>query len=242
METSYNITLIILSYITAFLGSFMSLKTFRDALLEPKESRGGLIFLASMCLGGVGIWSMHFIGMLALTVHGTEMDFNWGLTAVSFAVGVLVVYLGLSIISQGTFTVTKLIGSGFIVGLGVVGMHYTGMLALLMQADTQWNWGIIATSIGIAVAAAIVALWLAIHVKNSWQTLLSAMVMAVAVCGMHYTGMAAADFVHNPLLPDVPTMSLGTTILTIIILAVDAVVVLLALIITMGNANKRLQF
>jgi NO-binding membrane sensor protein with MHYT domain len=242
METSYSIFLVIMSFIVATFGSLLALITTRDGLLESEDKRGGLIFLASLCLGGVGIWSMHFIGMLAMTVQGMVMDFNWGLTAFSFIVGVLVVYIGLFIMNKGVFSIVKLIAAGVIVGLGVAAMHYTGMLAMEMQAEIQWNWGLVGASIGIAVTAAIVALWLAVHVKHMWQILLSAIVMGIAVCGMHYTGMFAASFIHNPALPEISQMTASTNVLTLIIMIVDFVVLLLATILAMGKANSRKGF
>uniref|UniRef100_UPI000B360804 MHYT domain-containing protein n=1 Tax=Crenothrix polyspora TaxID=360316 RepID=UPI000B360804 len=185
---SYNITLVILSFIVAVIGSFMALIATRDALLRPADSRRGLIILASLCLGGVAIWSMHFIGMLAFDMNGMDMSYNGWFTALSFYVGVGVVYVGLTLMTTGEFEVSKLIMAGVLVGFGVAGMHYSGMLSMQVQADAHWNWGLVIVSIGIAVTAAIVALWLAVHVKHLWQIFISAVVMGIAVCGMHYTG------------------------------------------------------
>jgi NO-binding membrane sensor protein with MHYT domain len=239
METNYNVTLVVISYIVASLGSLMALISTRNALMRSNGNRGTLVFLASLCLGGVGIWSMHFIGMLALTVHGTEINYNWPLTALSFVVGVVVVYIGLLIMTQGIFNYFKLVAAGIIVGLGVAAMHYTGMLAMHVQADIQWDWNIIYISIAIAVTAAIVALWLLVHVKMMWQMVACALVMGVAVCGMHYTGMAAACYMSNTALPSVAPMSLGATIFTLTIVAVDFIVVLIATVTATVEGNKR---
>ncbi|TXH64926.1 MAG: hypothetical protein E6Q88_14785 [Lysobacteraceae bacterium] len=82
-------------------------------------------------------------------------------------------------------------------GLGVTGMHYSGMAAMLMPADIHYDTTIVAVSALIAVVASIAALWLAFHMRGWLQMLGSALVMGVAVCGMHYTGMYAASFVPN---------------------------------------------
>jgi NO-binding membrane sensor protein with MHYT domain len=236
---NFNLTLVFISYLVAVIGSLMALIIIRDAFMRESDSRRGLVMIAAMCLGGVAIWSMHFIGMLAYNMHGMAMDYNWWLTALSFIVGVGVVFLGLTIMTIGEFGFIKLILAGFLVGLGVAAMHYTGMLSMQMQADAKWDWTLIGTSLVIAVVASIVALWLAVHVKQLWQIIASALVMGVAVCGMHYTGMAAVEFVHDAELPVVEPMALTSTIFTLIIISMDAVIIVLAMAMAMGEANKR---
>jgi NO-binding membrane sensor protein with MHYT domain len=95
---------------------------------------------------------------------------------------------------------------GTMVGLGIATMHYTGMLAMEMQANVQWDWTTIIIPIVIAIVASIVALWLAVHVSRMWQVGVSALVMGIAVCGMHYTGMEAADFMYDAKLPYIEPM------------------------------------
>lgn len=236
---NYNIALIILSYLVAVIGSLIALMVTHDALMRPAADRNRLVALAALCLGGVGIWSMHFIGMLAFEMNNMVMNFNWWLTALSLAVGVGVVYIGLALMSLGKFGYFKLIFAGVIVGLGVASMHYTGMLAMQVQAEMKWNWNIIAASIAIAVAAAIVALWLAVYVQRLWQMLISALIMGIAVCGMHYTGMAAVTFEHNPSLPFVEPMSFSTSIFSLIISAIDSIIAVWAMAVTMAEANRR---
>jgi NO-binding membrane sensor protein with MHYT domain len=182
---------------------------------------------------------MHFIGMLAYNMPGMAMDYNWWLTALSFIVGVGVVFMGLSIMTAGEFGFIKLVLAGFLVGSGVAAMHYTGMLSMQMQADAKWDWTLIGASLVIAVVASIVALWLAVHVKQLWQIIASALVMGVAVCGMHYTGMAAVEFVYNTDLPVIKPMALTSTIFTLIIVSMDAVIIVLAMAMAMGEANRR---
>lgn len=239
METSYSIALVITSFVVAVLGSFMALVLSRDARLRPPNRAGGLVFLAALSLGGVAIWSMHFIGMLAFSVHGVELNYNWWLTAFSLLVGIGIVYVGLIIMSYGQFGFAKLILAGIVVGLGVAAMHYVGMAAILVQADIQWNWTIIVISLAIAVVAATAALWLAVHVKVFWQMLASAVVMGIAVCGMHYTGMAAAGFEHNPALSAVTPMAATATTFAVSIVLLDFAILLWTSIIAMAEANSR---
>jgi NO-binding membrane sensor protein with MHYT domain len=236
---NYSVSLVAISYVMSVIGSLMALIIVRAVLQRSSGNINGLVALAALCLGGVGIWSMHFIGMLALDMNDMPMNFNWGLTALSFVVGVAGVYVGLLAMCRGKMKVIKLILAGFLVGSGVVAMHYTGMLAMQMQADIQWDQTIIAISVVIAVAAAIVALWLAVNVKQMWEIIISALVMGVAVCGMHYTGMAAASFVPNPALPYVEPMERSIAFFTATIATIDIVIVVLTMIVAMLEANKR---
>jgi NO-binding membrane sensor protein with MHYT domain len=236
---NYSLGLVSISYVMSVIGSLMALITVRSALQRSSGNINGLLALAALCLGGVGIWSMHFIGMLALEMNDMPMNFNWGLTAISFIVGVIGVYVGLFVMSRGEMKIVKLILAGFLVGSAVVAMHYTGMLAMQMQADVQWNWMIIAISAVIAVVASIVALWLAINVKEMWQIIVSALVMGVAVCGMHYTGMAAASFVPNSGLQYVEPMTASITFFTATIATIDTVIVIVTMVVDMLEANKR---
>lgn len=235
----YNFSLVAVSYAMSVIGSLMALIVTRAALNGSDDNRNRLLALAALCLGGVGIWSMHFIGMLALHLNAMEMNFNWWLTGLSLVVGVVVVYIGLLVMGTSDLRLSKLIVAGIFVGCGVAGMHYTGMVAMQMQADVEWNGTIIASSIGIAVVASIVALWLAVNVKQMWQIIVSALVMGIAVCGMHYTGMAAAHFVPNPALPPVEPMTTTISFFTVTIATLDIMIVVVAMVAAMLETNKR---
>ena len=235
---SYNFVLVVLSFFLSVLGSFMALLVTRAAL-EKRGDKTGLLVLAALCLGGVGIWSMHFIGMLALEMPDMSMNFNWLLTAFSFVVGVVGVFAGLFVMTQGKADTTRLALAGTMVGTAVVAMHYTGMAAMEMQADVAWDWGVVAGSVVIAVVAATVALWLAIHVKKMLHIAISALVMGVAVCGMHYTGMSAASYAANEALPHVEPMVSSSFFFSITILVVDIALVFIALVVTMIESNMQ---
>lgn len=237
---NYNLGLVFVSYVLAVIGSFMALYITRTALRKP-DNRNGLLFFASVCLGGVGIWSMHFVGMLALNMEDMAMNFNWGLTALSFIAGVLGVYAGLAVMGHGELKIPKLVMAGFLVGTAVCIMHYTGMWAMQMQADIQWNMTIVGISIAIAVVASIVALWLALNVKKMWQIIASALVMGIAVCGMHYTGMAAATYVANLNLPEVEPLAASAFFFTFAIATIDIVIVFIGMVVAMAESNRQEQ-
>ena len=110
--------LVVLSYVIAVVGSFTALITVRDARQVSQENRKGEVFLAGLCLGGVGIWSMHFIGMLAFSMENMNMNYNWWLTFFSLVVGIVIAYIGLNLINQDEVSGARLISSGILVGLG----------------------------------------------------------------------------------------------------------------------------
>ncbi len=194
METSYNITLVGLSFIISVLGSYTALQM---AIGIPASSGKNFwlwLIGAAFSLGGGGIWAMHFIAMLAYQMP-MEVAYDTGLTLLSLAIATFVVGLGFLLVGRSNGSGIMLLSAGSITGLGVASMHYLGMEAMRMPGLIEYNQTLVGVSIAIAIAASIVALWLAFNLRGHWQRIGSAVVMGVAVCGMHYTGMSAATVV-----------------------------------------------
>ncbi|RZJ51564.1 MAG: hypothetical protein EOO19_00250 [Chryseobacterium sp.] len=197
MEVSYNWFLVSLSFLVSVFGSFTGLQI-TNSMKSSKEGPTPLwIAAAAVSLGGGGIWTMHFIGMLAYQV---PMDIGYlpGPTFASLALAIVAVGIGLYIAVSGALSSVRLLGAGLFTGLAVAGMHYLGMEAMVMPGSTMvYDKTLVGASLAIAIVAATVALWLAVNLKGTVIMLASAVVMAIAVCGMHYTGMAAMSMVHN---------------------------------------------
>lgn len=191
----HNTFLVILSYLVSVLGSYTALQL---AIGIPAAKTAGERWRALLgsgaAVGGGGIWAMHFIAMLACQMN-VAVTYDLPLTVLSALIGIAACTLGLAVASSGTFSSVKLTLAGVLMGLGVAGMHYTGMAAMLMPAQTVYDPVIVGVSILIAIVASIAALWLAFNMRGWMQLLGAALVMGVAVCGMHYTAMAAAGFV-----------------------------------------------
>ncbi|WP_434031560.1 MHYT domain-containing protein [[Pseudomonas] boreopolis] len=189
--------LMLLSYLVSVLGSFTALQI---AISIPAARTGAqrwqAVTASGVALGAGAIWAMHFIAMLACRME-IQVTYDLGLTALSAVVGIASCMVGLALAGSGVFGWGKLLMAGLCMGLGVAGMHYTGMAAMKMPATTHYDMGIVGVSVVIAVVASTVALWLAFNLRGWVQMLGSALVMGVAVCGMHYTGMYAASFVPN---------------------------------------------
>jgi PAS domain S-box-containing protein len=151
---------------------------------------------------GTGIWSMHFIGMLAFDLPIAVL-YDLGLTTLSWAIAVLVSGFALHIIRRGVVGVRGLLLPGLFMGVGISAMHYTGMAALQMSPGIRYDPLLFLLSVLIAIVASMAALWIAFNVGKARPNLLAvskvcaALVMGSAIVGMHYTAMAAANFDPN---------------------------------------------
>lgn len=190
--------LVVLSFLVAALASYCSLDMAERLRLSAGRTRFFWLLMAGATLGG-GIWSMHFIGMTAFSTP-LEIGYDLGLTTLSGVVAVSAVVLGLAALGHKP-SMLRLAGAGVFVGLGVVVMHYLGMAAMTVHADVVYRPEIFAISVLIALSAATIALWLAVNLHHLWQRAIAALVMAVAICGMHYAGMAGTVLVADPLAP-----------------------------------------
>jgi NO-binding membrane sensor protein with MHYT domain len=188
---SDDIVFVITSVIFALVGSFAALVS---AVRIP-SARGALRFrwitASAISLGGGAIWSMHFIGMLGYHVDNREIVYNLPLTALSLLIAVGVSAIGLAIVGANPRNKARLLFAGILTGAGVGAMHYTGMAAMRAGSSIKYDPKLVAASLAIAVVAALAALWIAFRVRTIQHIIAASAVMAAAVCGMHYTGMAA---------------------------------------------------
>ena len=196
MTGTFDLVLVAVSYAISVFGSYTGLVLAGQITdLRNAMDRMWLVF-AAIALGGGAIWSMHFIGMLAYQPP-IPVTYDAALTVVSMAVAILFTGIGAYlVIRQSRLRVTTLLFAGVVMGLGVASMHYTGMAAMQMAGEMHHDPTIVAISIGIAIVASTAALWIAFNMRTNWQKLVSAFVMGVAVCGMHYTAMFGVTMKH----------------------------------------------
>jgi NO-binding membrane sensor protein with MHYT domain len=189
-----------LSYALSVLGSLLGLvcaTRVRDARTAGR--RAWWLIMAAWAIGGCGIWAMHFMAMLGFSVTGTAIRYDTSITAASALIAIVVVGIALLLVGLGRPSPVKVLVGGLFAGLGVAAMHYTGMAAMRMDAHVSYDRRLVALSIVIAVVAATVALWLCITVRRTIAIVGSALVMGVAVNGMHFTGMFAMSVhMHEP--------------------------------------------
>nr|QLK01031.1 signal protein [Micromonospora carbonacea] len=214
-----------LSYALSVLGSFLGLVCAgRIRTAGTTGQRVWWVTLASWAIGGTAIWSMHFMAMLGFAVEGTRIRYDVPLTVASALVAVAAVGIGLTTVGTGRISGLRIGAGGLFTGLGVAAMHYTGMAAMRLGGSLGYDRVRVALSVAIAVVAATVALWLAVTVRRALAVAASALVMGVAVNGMHFTGMSALS-VHLHEQRGEVTGAGFSTLLVPIVLAVIFVVV-----------------
>ncbi|MFJ8948645.1 MULTISPECIES: MHYT domain-containing protein [unclassified Streptomyces] len=147
---------------------------------------------------GTGIWTMHFVAMLGFTVTGTEIRYNVPLTILSLIVAVTVVGVGVFAVGHHAERGRALVLGGLTTGIGVASMHYLGMAALRLHGKVSYDPLLVALSVVIAVVAATAALWAALNIKSPGAVAVASLVMGGAVSSMHYTGMMAVSVRVTP--------------------------------------------
>lgn len=192
--SSFDSGLVLLSIAFAIVGSFVALTAAGRINQANGSLNRGNIISAGLALGGVGVWSMHFVGMQALKM---DVGSSYSLleTIVSLVAAIVGTSLAFAYAAKAPKQLSRILLAGFLLGLGVVVMHYLGMYGLKINGYIEWDATFVAASIGIAVVAATAALWLAFNSQSLVKRLGAAVIMGVAVCSMHYIGMAAADFI-----------------------------------------------
>ncbi|CAJ96838.1 MHYT domain, NO-binding membrane sensor [Cupriavidus necator] len=230
---AYDWPMVGLSFLISVCGAYVGLRWSRRVRMPDGRLDVDRLLCASVALGGGAVWSMHFIGMVAYQTP-THREFGLFMTLASLVVVMVLAGAGLAIASRPRGSRTdNVIKGGVLTGLGVVAMHYTGMAAIRSNTRFDWDLAIIGLSVVIAVVVSVVALWLATTVKTRGKQLAAAVVMGVAVCGMHYTGMSAGTMIctsptYAPSLFAIEGDSIGyavfglTLITLLVILVVEA--------------------
>jgi diguanylate cyclase (GGDEF)-like protein len=198
MNGTYDLALVFTSYCVAVFASYAALDLgARIAGFEGNHERSWL-FAGALAMG-TGIWAMHFVGMKSFQLP-VALTFDLGLTMLSWVAAVAVSLLALYVVSRSTLTLQSLAAGALAMGVGICTMHYTGMWAMRMNPGIQYDPQLLAASALIAVVASAAALFIGFSLRRLPQRhviparIAAALVMGAAICGMHYTGMAAARF------------------------------------------------
>ena len=187
---------------------------------------------------GTGIWSMHYIGMLAFSLP-VPVQYDWPMVLLSLLAAMLSSAIALFVVSRKRMGWLAAVGGSVIMGIGIATMHYTGMAAMRLPAMCHYSFAIVTLSVVLAIAISLVALFLAFRLRNDVKgkrlpKLASAMLMGTAIPVMHYTGMAAAGFRLTGQAPDlshaVSVSSLGVTGITIVTFMVLGLAVVTSLV------------
>ncbi len=237
---SYGILTPFLAYVMSCTGAALGLSCTSRARAASGRARKGWLVLGAVSIGGTGIWVMHFIAMLGFTVPGLPIRYNVLVTIASALIAILVVGAGLFVVGFGGNRVGPLLLGGAIAGLGVACMHYLGMAAMQLPGTVHYDRTKVLASIAIAVVAATVALWFTLRVRGVAATTAATLIMGVAVCGMHFTGMSAMSVFHTGAEGDPHGASAGQ-LLVPLIMGISVVTVILVLIVGIWPSEDEMR-
>ncbi len=201
MQASYNFWLVGLSIVVAMVVAYTALKL-AARVAERGRSAGRMWLLGGAAAMGMGIWSMHFIGMLAFSV---EIPLRYGIikTLLSLVIAMVTSGFALAIASRPQLSLARLAVGSIVMGAGICAMHYSGMAAIQIVPMITYQPMLVLASIGIAVGASFAALWLAFKLRSGQSSYIAlaragaAVIMGLAISGMHYTAMAASKLARR---------------------------------------------
>lgn len=206
MQASFNPYLVALSVVIAVFASYTALDLAGRYHVQQSRSACPWLIGAALAMGG-GIWSMHFIGMLAFRLPA-PVRYDIGLTLLSLLTPMVMTGFGFLLVRRGNKGQSALPLAGLVTGSSIVSMHYIGMSAMRMDAVLHHDRLFVAGSVVIALVAATAAIGLSFALIGWWQRLAAALLMGLAVCGMHYLAMAGAHFTPT----DVPSGEKGVAL------------------------------
>src|SRR5436190_11845929 len=155
---------------------------------------------------GLGIWSMHYIGMLAFSLP-VAVRYDWPTVMLSLLAAIFASGVALFVVSRPRMGIGRALAGSVVMGSGIAAMHYIGMEAMRLPAMCHYSSPLVTLSVVLAIVISLVALWLTFHFREEtralgWPKAVSALVMGAAIPVMHYTGMAAVSFVPSMESPD----------------------------------------
>lgn len=197
LSGSYDYLLVALSIVIAILASYAALD-FAGRVTAARGSMRLLRLTGGAVSMGVGIWSMHYVGMLAFRLP-IPVRYDWPTVLLSLLAAILASVVALFVVSRQRMGVFRAVLGSIVMGSGIATMHYVGMEAMRMAARHTYSPGLVGLSVLLAVVISFVALWLTFHLRaeaTAWsrKKIIAALVMGAAIPVMHYTGMAAVTF------------------------------------------------
>lgn len=233
MRGVYDYRLVALSIVIAICAAYSALEL--AGRITAARGKGRLVWLTGGAIAmGLGIWSMHYIGMLALTLP-FAVSYDWPTVLLSLFAAMFASAVALFVVSQARMGWEHAVVGGTVMGCGISAMHYIGMAAMRMPAMCSYLARVVALSVFLAILISLTAIWITFRFRDkvrtsAWLKIGAASVMGGAIPIMHYTGMAAARFTPSTLAEDtshaVSTSTLGfsgVTAITLLVLTVAVV-------------------
>ena len=224
---NYDYRLVTLSVVLAVFASYAALDLAGRVTSARGRARAAWLGAGAAAMG-VGIWAMHYVGMLALTMP-IPVAYHLPTVVVSLAAAVAASWVALFVVSRPNMSLRQELFGSVVMGSGIAAMHYIGMAAMRCMAETVYDHRIVVLSIMLAIADSLIALHLVFRVRDekrtSWRKLISALVMGSAIPLMHYTGMWAATFRPSNVPPDL-THAVGISVLGVAVVSGSSFLVL----------------
>ena len=194
---SYNYELVALSVLIAMFASYAALDLAGRVTAARGWTRAAWL-LGGACSMGTGIWSMHYIGMLAFILP-IPVAYHWPTVLLSLLAAILASAIALYVVSREKMGASRAAAGSVLMGAGIASMHYIGMAAMRLPAMCHFDSFLVVLSVVFAVSISLAALWITFHFRDEKtgigrEKLAGAVVMGAAIPIMHYTGMAAANF------------------------------------------------
>jgi len=245
MPSSYDPFQVALSVLIAVAASYAALDL--AGRVTAAQGRDRLAWLIGGATSmGIGIWAMHYVGMLAFRLR-VPVSYYWPIVLLSLFIGILCSLFALVLVSRKRMSRGYALFGSVFMGTGIAGLHYVSMTAMRLTAVMRFDPIIVALSVLLAIAFSLAALWLAFYFRDEstgmvWRKVGSASLMGAAVSAMHYTGMAAASFLPSSSRPNlwhtVNISSLGTLGIGIVTLIVLGLAVLTCAVDRQLDAQK----
>jgi diguanylate cyclase (GGDEF)-like protein len=198
LTTHLNSSLLFVSVAVAVIASFVALDLAQRSV-ESRAWQKRLWVGAAGVTMGLGIWSMHFVGMLALEM-GMPVSYDGALVVLSLIAAVGGASVALAVVSRPQATTRGVVSAAAFMGFAIAAMHYLGMASMQMDATIHWNIPLVVLSLAIGFGASLFALWLIVRIRVSTVELgfgrrvLASVLLGLGVAGLHYTAMASATF------------------------------------------------
>ncbi len=246
MSANHDVRLVSFSILIAIIASYTALNLAGRVTVAQGLTQTFFWLAGGAIAMGVGIWSMHFIAMLAYNLP-IPIAYNLPIVLVSMVVAVAASGVALFVVSRQQMGRLQLLTGGIFMGLSIAAMHYTGMAAMQLEAESHYNPKLVAVSILIAIGASLIAMWLAFHfrsntsISGSFWKLGSAIIMGNAIAAMHYTGMAAVSFKPSKELVIEQFYPLNNFLLAVGIGIATLVILALALVTSLFEQRLRIE-
>jgi signal transduction histidine kinase len=217
----HDLRLVLLAGLICLFASYTAIDLLGRAGTEKRQRQ--IWIAAAAFVTGTGIWATHFVAQLAFR-PGMAAGYDLAPLVLSAALAVVISWIALV-----TASMRSSLAGGTVLGLAIGAMHYTGAEALSLPATARWDWDYVAASVVIGIVASVTCLALASRASGTLRRIGAALALVLAICGLHFTGMAAVTYSYDPLIV-APAQILAPDILAIVVAIVALLIVALGFV------------